>query len=246
LTFGSKTIKLGLSCLLHLQQKLKKAELKGSVWSKCPLFSDIAEADRPALLKCLGGTRKCFKKNGFVFKTGGKAEALGVVLSGAVQVLRQDYWGNRLLVDRVEPGGVFSEAFSCLGGGLLPVSVQTLEDSEILLINCRKIFTTCSPACAFHATMTRNLALILAEKAVVLTRRLTHVTQPSTREKLLSFLSEQARLAGGNSFDIPFSRQELADYLAVDRSAMSGVISKLKADKLLSCRRNHFELLSNR
>ncbi|GHV57605.1 Crp/Fnr family transcriptional regulator [Deltaproteobacteria bacterium] len=209
-----------------------------------PLFAGVAEADLGALLRCLAAVKKRFPKGGFIWAEGNRAGLVGLTLSGAVHVLREDFWGGRLILGRVEPGGLFGESFACAGSGRLPVSVQAAEESEVLFLDCRKILAPCASACAFHARVVRNLARILAEKNILLTRKLEHITRPTTREKLLSYLSEEARRAGGDSFDIPFTRQELADYLAVDRSALSGVLSKMRADKLLRCRRGHFELLT--
>jgi CRP-like cAMP-binding protein len=209
-----------------------------------PLFAGVAEADLGALLNCLAAVNRSFAKGRFVWTAGSRAQLVGLTLSGAVHVLREDFWGGRLILARIGPGGLFGESFACAGAGKLPVSVQAAEDSEVLFFDCRKLLTLCASACAFHARVIGNLIRILAEKNIFLTRKLEHITRPTTREKLLSYLSEEARRAGGDSFDIPFTRQELADYLAVDRSALSGVLSKMRADKLLRCRRGHFELLA--
>jgi CRP-like cAMP-binding protein len=220
------------------------------VLQNCLLFSDIDKADLSALFTCLSAVQKRFRKNAFVFIAGEKTDSIGIVLSGAVHVLREDYWGNREILTRIEPSGLFGEAFACAGIGStllgkLTVSVIAVEESEILLINCERILTFCPLSCAFHATLIRNLAWVLAEKNVTLTRKLEHVAQRTTREKLLSYLSEQAKRAGGNVFDIPFSRQELADYLSVDRSAMSAELSRMRDENLLHWHRKHFELCRN-
>ena len=209
----------------------------------CPLFKGLTADELTALLGCLDGEKKRFIKNSFIFNAGEEAKTVGVVLSGAVHVLGEDFWGDRLILTRIEPGGLFGEAFSCVGGGPWPVSAQAALEAEILILDCRRLLTSCSPTCSFHSLVIKNLARGLAEKNIALTQRLEHVTRTTIRDKLLSYLSEEARRAGGNSFDIPFNRQELADYLAVDRSALSGVLSKMRAEKILHCRRSHFELL---
>jgi CRP-like cAMP-binding protein len=142
----------------------------------------------------------------------------------------------------VELGGLFGEAFACAGAENLPVGVMAAEESEILLMNHERMLTSCPSACAFHTALIRNLTRILAEKNVILTQKLEHVTRRTTREKLLSYLSARAKLAKGNVFDIPFSRQELADYLSVERSAMSAELSRMRNEGLLRYKRNHFEL----
>ena len=217
------------------------------ILQSCPLFSGIEEGDLRALFICLSAVQKRFEKNGFVLTAGGKTDSIGIVLSGAVHVLRDDFWGNREILTRIEPGGLFGEAFACVGVESailerLPVSVMVAEKSEILSLNCRRILMFCPSACGFHAVLIRNLTRVLAEKNVMLTQKLEHVSRRTTRKKLLSYLSEQAKRAGGSVFDIPFSRQELADYLSVDRSAMSSELSKMRDENLLRWHRNHFEL----
>ena len=143
---------------------------------------------------------------------------------------------------RIEPGGLFGEAFACTGIEKFPFSVIAAEPSDVLFVKCRHILSPCPSVCAFHATLIKNLTLILATKNIALAQKLKHLTRPTTREKLLSYLSEQAQLTHSKSFDIPFNREQLADYLSVDRSALSAVLSHLKKDKLLHYHKNHFEL----
>ena len=209
----------------------------------CSLFMDIAESDIKSMLHCLSATQKRYMKNSFIWSEGEATENIGIVLIGTIHVLHEDFWGKRNILTRIEAGGLFGEAFACAGVEKLPVSIMAAEDAKILFVDCEQVMISCSSACAFHATLIKNLTLILARRNVTLTQKLEHITQPTTREKLLSYLSEQARLAGANAFDIPFNREELADYLSVERSAMSAELSKMKKDGLLLYRKNHFELL---
>jgi CRP-like cAMP-binding protein len=210
---------------------------------ECPLFAGIGESDSGTLLNCLGATAGTFEKNAFIFRVDDAVTSVGVVLSGGVHVLQEDFWGNRVIVARVGPGDLFGEAFSCAGLERLPVSVVAAEKSEVMFLDYRRIIGVCSSACPFHVGLIENMMRILAEKNILLTRKIEHVTRRTTREKLLSWLSEQARAAGSSAFDIPFNRQELAEYLSVDRSAMSGELSKMRKENLLRYERNHFELL---
>ncbi|MCL2488699.1 MAG: Crp/Fnr family transcriptional regulator [Oscillospiraceae bacterium] len=213
------------------------------VLTACPLFADIAEADIQALLRCLSAAQKRYDKNSFIWGEGDTAESIGIVLAGAVHVLREDFWGRRHILTRVEAGGLFGEAFAYAGAEKLPVSVMAAEETVIVFVNGRRIVTSCSSACTFHAGLIKNLTLILARRNMMLTQKLEHITQPTTREKLLSYLSAQARIAGSSAFDIPFNREELADYLSVERSAMSAELSKMRRAGLMRYRKNHFELL---
>ncbi|MDR0862750.1 MAG: Crp/Fnr family transcriptional regulator [Oscillospiraceae bacterium] len=215
------------------------------VLSVCPLFQGIAESDLSSLLACLSSVRRRFAKGDFVFSADDAAAQVGVVLEGGVNIIQEDYWGNRVILSHVETGELFGEAFACAGVPKLPVSVVAAEASVILLIDLARIVTTCSSACAFHAGMLQNLLQILARKNLSLIRKMEHVTRRTTREKLLSYLSARAKEVGYPSFDVPFNRQEMADYLAVDRSAMSAELSKMQSDGLLTYARSHFELRAN-
>ncbi len=215
-----------------------------SALKSCPLFADISAEQLESLLNCLDASEKSFGKNKFIFLAGEPAVSVGIVLSGSVTILHEDFWGNRSILMRLGPGDLFAEAFSCAGSEPLPVSAIADEKTTIMLIDCRRIISTCSSSCVFHASLIKNLLVILAQKNIQLTRKIEHLTKHSTREKLLSYLSSQAQAAGKSKFDIPFNRQELADYLSVDRSAMSAELGKMRDEGLLRFERNHFELIS--
>ena len=210
---------------------------------KCPLFAGIATDELRTLLNCLSAQEKKYEKGSYIFMSGEIITLIGLVLCGSVHIIREDYWGNRAILARVEQGGLFSEAFSCAEAKKLPVSIFAAETTVVLLIDYRKIITACSSACLFHTGLIRNMLQILAEKNVILTQKMEFITQRTTREKLLSYLSAQARQAGSGAFAIPFNRQELAEYLSVDRSAMSKELSKMQEEGILTFRRNQFELL---
>lgn len=209
----------------------------------CPLFSGIEACDLTGLLQCLGAVERQIAKNNFVFTAGDTVSTIGVVLSGSVHVMQEDFWGNRAILAGIGPGGLFGEAFSCAGQRRLPVSVRAVQPTQLLLIDCRKVITTCPSACGFHTRLVQNLLQILAEKNIMLTQKMEILTRRTTREKLLAYLSAEAARAGGRAFSIPFDRQELADYLSVDRSAMSNELSKMQREGILTFHRNAFELL---
>jgi CRP-like cAMP-binding protein len=213
---------------------------------KCPLFSGICESELQALLKCLSASRSVFEKNHFVFSADERATSVGVVLSGGVLILQEDFWGNRSILTRIDPGELFGEAFSCAGVEKLPVSALAAEKSEILLIDFRKVAVTCSSNCEFHSRLINNMIQILAMKNIMLTQKIEHITRKTIREKLMSYLSAQSRQSKSDSFVIPFNRQELADYLSVDRSAMSSELGRMRDEGILSFDRSSFELLDTR
>ena len=210
---------------------------------KCPLFNCIGDNDLLGLLGCLDAKVMRFEKKYTIFTEGSKAKYLGIVLSGSAQIVQMDYYGNRSILCGIEPSELFGEAFACAGADSIPVSVIANEPCEVLLIDCNRILHTCSNACSFHQTLIFNLMKDIAAKAIMFQQKIEIISKRSTREKLLAYLNAQARKTGKRSFDIPFDRQELADYLEVERSGLSAEISKLRKEGILNSNKNSFELL---
>ncbi len=212
---------------------------------KCPLFNGVEENEIKPLLDCLRAVNRNYQKDEFIFRADNKAESVGIVLSGGAYVIQEDFWGNRAILSHVSPGGLFAEAFSCAQTERLPVSVIAAEKSEILLIDYRKIVTVCSAACVFHSRLIANMVTVLADNNIKLTRKLEYISKRTTREKILSFLSAQAIEAKSRAVTVPFNRQQLADYLCVERSALSRELSKMQNEGLLKFVKNNFFLSKN-
>ena len=209
----------------------------------CPLFDGVMEADLEAMLSCIGAREYTAKKGETVFYEGDPAIYVGIVLSGAIRVIREDYYGNCSIMTQLGAGEVFAESFACAGIQALPVSVIAVEDASYLLIDCNRITSTCTSACAFHSRMIYNLLKLVARKNLVFHQKLEITSKRTTREKLMAYLMGQAKMQGKDEFSIPFDRQALADYLEVDRSGLSAEISKLRKEGKLECRKNVFHLL---
>lgn len=209
---------------------------------KNPLFTGVARADIASLLTCLSATLRLYRKQEFILLAGEPAGAVGIVCAGGVQVFKEDFTGNRTILAGFGAGEMFGEAFACAKIEELPVSVTAVSASKVLFIDYRKIITICSSACAFHNRLVENMLSVLASKNVVLNQKIEVLSKRTTREKLIAYLSEQARRADSRRFSIPFNRQELADYLCVDRSAMSSELSKMRGEGLLDFDRSVFEL----
>lgn len=211
--------------------------------ARAPLFAGIPETELRELLCCVGAALRRYQKGELLLRRGDRAERMGLVLSGRVHILQEDFWGRRTLVGYAQSGDVFAEAYACLGTEALEVSVEAGTETEVLYLDAALAAGGCARACGAHARLRQNLLALLAEKNLMLTRKMGHMARRTTREKLLSFLSAQALRAGGPVFDIPLDRQGLADYLAVDRSAMSAALGKLRAEGVLAFHKNHFRLL---
>ncbi|MGN1025113.1 MAG: Crp/Fnr family transcriptional regulator [Faecousia sp.] len=214
------------------------------VLSQCPLFAGITQREITDALRCLDGKIIGVPKGNPVFLEGEPARFVGVVLSGAVQVVRDDYYGNRSVLTVVSPGGLFAEVFACAGLETLPVSAIALQPSTVLFLDCQRILTGCSHACPFHNRLIYNLMQEIAQKNLSLTRKIRCMSRKTTREKLMTFLLDQAKQQGSPEFVLPYDRQALADYLGVERSAMSAEIGKLKRAGLIDSRGSWFRVLN--
>ena len=229
--------------MLKFQQKEKKLKKCLEILRKCPLFFDIEDEDLIKMLTCLGARTDFFDKKYTVFSEGAPAKYIGIVLSGSVQIIQIDYYGNRSILSEIAPSQVFGEAFACAETDNLPVSAVANEPSEIMFIDSSHILQTCSNNCGFHQRLIFNLMKDLAEKTIIFHQKMEITSKRTTREKLLAYLDMKSKETKNSSFDIPFDRQELADYLDVDRSGLSVEISKLKKEGIIENFKNHFVLL---
>lgn len=209
-----------------------------------PFFYGMTEEEILSVLHCVNAVVQRRQKGEYILRAGDSTESMGLVLSGSVLVLQEDLWGHRNIINRIGPGEYFAEPFAATAGSVLNVSVVADEDCEIMLLNMARFLKTCPHACAHHSHMVRNLVSVMARRVLDLNEKLTHMAKRSTREKLLSYLSAESMRQGKLSFTIPYDRQQLADYLSVERAAMSVELSKLQKEGLLKTNRNHFELFA--
>lgn len=217
-------------------------EAKKNVISEAELFRSISEEETEHILRCLSAVRKRYRKGATVFAAGDRARAMGLVLSGTIEIHRDDYWGDRQILGTAEPGELFGESYACMPGEPLMVTAEASSDSEVLFLEVGKILTVCSPACEFHSRLIHNLLYILAEKNLLLTRKIDHMGRRSIREKVMAYLSFQADSKKSSEFEIPFNRQQLADYLAVDRSALSAELSRMQKDGIIRYEKSRFTI----
>ena len=213
------------------------------VLQKSPLFFGVGKENILPMLKCLDGTLRICPKGSVVFAEGDRPTHLGVVLEGEVRITRTDYYGNRSIVAAVKASQVFGETFACAEVQSLPVDVIAAADSILLMMNVRRIISTCCNACTFHNRIIYNLMKQTAAKNLMFHRKLEITSKRTTRDKLMTYLLMTAKEQGSSSFTIPYDRQELADYLEVDRSGLSAEISKLRREGVLKAEKNRFTLL---
>ena len=153
-----------------------------------------------------------------------------------------DIWGNTSILGSVAPGSVFAEVYACIPGQPMLVTVSAVEDTSVLFMNVGRVLTTCTNACPFHTNLARNLLTVCAHKSLQLSQRILHTSSKSIRGRLMSYFSECAKHAGSNSFLISYNRQQLADYLNVDRSTMCNELSKMQKDGMIEYKKNRILL----
>lgn len=213
-----------------------------SVIRASQLFSGISEDELTAMLTCLDTRQTNFPKDTFLMRVGNTADSIGLLLEGSALIIQEDIWGNRNILSKAGPGQTFAAAYACAPGLVLNVSVVAETPVTAMFLNVGRVLNVCPSACSHHSRIIRNLLGELAEKNLRFSEKLTHMGQRTTRAKLMSYFSAEAQRLGKYEFDIPFSRQQLADYLAVERSGLSLELGKMKNDGLLDFHKNHFVL----
>lgn len=204
------------------------------------LFRGSSAPEIEEMTRCLKAEERAYDKGCIIYHAGDMAHSLGMVLSGSVNIENDDVWGNKSILDNIGPGQVFAETYACMPDEPLMVNVAAAERAVILFLNTSRLLGPCAESCAHHSRLIRCLLSVTAEKNLILSRRIFHTSSKSIRGRLLSYLSFQARRQNSCEFSIPFNRQQLADYLGVDRSAMSNELGKMQKDGLLIVDKNWF------
>lgn len=207
------------------------------------LFSGVSENEIATMLSCLDAQLREYKKGEYVFRQGEHLNHITILVEGNLHIQIDDYWGNRSIINRVTVGEMFGEAYIAPESSALLNDVVAIEDSAVIFFDVKRIITVCSSACRFHSMVVQNLFFAISDKNRKLVQKLGHISKRSTREKLISYLSEEAKRQNSAFFIIPFNRQQLADFLSVDRSAMSNELCKMRDEGLLEFDKSAFKLL---
>lgn len=209
----------------------------------CPLFAGIEKENLSALLHCLNARVFQYGRGESVLSEGDPARYIGIVLSGSVQVTLTDYFGNKSILGEMGPGELLGESFSCAGVAAIPVNAVAASPAQVMLLDCGKIIRSCDHACGFHQQMIYNLLKVVADKNLAFQQKVEVMSKRSTREKLIAYLTLQAKKHNSTCFTIPYNRQELADYLGVERSGLSVEIGKLVRQGLIETDRKFFHII---
>ena len=220
---------------------MRKMKKYFSLLLSTELFQGMHEADLRAVLGCLQAEQTAVMKNEIVLLAGNKPEHLGIVLSGALHIVKEDIDGNRTLVAALTAGDFFAETLLCAGVTESPVTVYAETDAAIVLLRFERILHPCSQVCAFHARLIQNLLAIVARKNLLLQNRMEIISIKSIRMKVLRYLSALVP-EHGQTITIPFNREEMANYLCVERSALSHELTRMKKEGLIDYQKNRFTL----
>ncbi len=208
------------------------------------VFAKIQKNDLRPMLACVGGYAKSFDKGSHPSLTDEPTPSVGVVLSGSVQMLKEDVWGGKSILAVSHTGDLFGESFVCAGENTLRVSFFAPEDTEVLYLPFQRVMHSCSNACQFHHQLIENMMTMVAVKNIKLMEKLEITSKKTLRERILTYLSAQAQAQDKKYITISMNRNELADYLCADRSALSRELSNMKKEGILDYDRNTFTLLN--
>jgi len=210
---------------------------------KSMLFDRIDAMDRKSLLSCLGAKRVKKTAGELLWSAGDKVTSIGMIVSGRLQIIREDVAGNRAIIAELNAGELFGESFVCAGEGESPVSVEAVTECEVIFIPLQRILTPCTAACDFHSRLIANLLKIISQKNMLLNQKIDILSRRNLRDKLMAYFMLQIEDLKKNEFEIPFSRSGLADYLCVDRSAMSRELGKMRDEGILEFHKNRFRIV---
>lgn len=208
------------------------------------LFRGTSSQEIEHMLNCFQSVVKEYKKDTYIYHSGDIIDSFGLILSGSANIEIDDIWGNKSILDHIECGQIFSETYAVAPGEPLLVNVVASENCKVLFLNVSRFLSTCSNTCPYHNKIIHNLVTVIAQKNINLSRRIFYTSSKSIRGRLISYLSQQVKQNGSYQFTIPFNRQQLADYLGVDRSALSNELSKMKKEGILSFEKNTFRIIA--
>lgn len=206
------------------------------------IFANIREADKKNMLTCIHAFERNFPKGAYIMGPGEPSSLIGIVLDGSLQMVAEDLWGHRSLLSVLEKDDLFGETFACAHEKNYTLAFQAVSDCRVLFMDYSRVFHTCNMACTFHHRLVENMVLMIARKNLGFIKKIDVVSKLRIREKILTFLSQQAASAGSSTFTLPMNRVKMAEYLCVDRSALTRELSKMQEEGLICFEKNRFTL----
>lgn len=205
------------------------------------LFEKLEENQILELLKCIGIKTKVHRKNSYILKAGSKIDFLGVILSGEAKISKTDSLDRETIIEKIKINDIFGHNIVCCGETKSPVDIIATTECDVLFLPFEKVVTPCSKLCTYHLQLIKNVMKMISKRNALLSDKIDILGQKTTRDKILSFLETYRN--GEKAFSIPYSREEMAKFLCVDRSAMSRELCKMRDDGIIKFNKNHFEFL---
>lgn len=204
------------------------------------LFENIEDNEVLELLKCIGIKTKTYKKNTLIVKAGNKIDYLGVILDGSAEITKTDLLNKKTIIEELKINDIFGHNIVCLGLNKSPVDIIAKTKCEVLFLPFEKVVNPCEKACSYHIQLIKNVMKMISKRNTFLNDKLDIIAQKTTREKILALLETYKK---DGVFTIPYTREEMAKFLCVDRSAMSRELCKMRDEGILKFNKNQFELL---
>ena len=209
---------------------------------KTMLFRGLTDSEIAVALQVLEAHEKRYEKGETILNAGSATERMGLVLDGSVTIESNDAWGNRTIISHVERDQVFAETYALLENEPMLVDVTASEVSRVLFLRSGRIQGLTNSLRPWVLKYIANLLTISAHKNLILSGRSFHIAPKTIRGRVMAYLNSVSLQKNSREFDIPFDRQQLADYLNLERSALSKELGKMQRDGLISCRKNHFTI----
>lgn len=213
------------------------------ILNRCALFRGIEERNYKHLLGCLDAQVKHFDEEEFLFLAGDEINQVGIVLSGRVEILKENLAGNKHIIAILDSSDMFAEGIVCTVSRISPVTVQAKEEALIMQIPYDRVIRSCGMSCTYHYGLIQNLMMVLGEKNVNLNWKLELLTLKGMREKLANYLLKASYVNGSKTFQVPLNRGELADFLNVSRTSMCRELTRMKDDGLIDLYGRSFKIL---
>jgi len=207
------------------------------------LFKGIKSRELHAMLTCVGASMKKFPHDAVVLNAGDEASHIGIVLSGEIHILKDDAFGHRNIIGGLMPGDIFGEAFVCAGIKESPVSITAVTEAEVLFLDYERAFTTCSNTCSFHVMLIQNMMKLLAQKNLFLNQKIDYLSIKNLRARIAAYLLSESERQKSDMVSIPFNRNDMADFLGANRSALSRELSRMRDDGLIEYWKNSFKII---
>ncbi len=205
------------------------------------LFEGVLENELDSILTCLGSFERKYKKNQTIMNESDYINYIGFVVSGTITITKCDYYGNEVIITKINEGDIFGEVFACAKILTSPVTVVASSEATVLFLDYKKIITTCTSACMSHQKLISNMLTVISHKTLYLNKRVDILSKKTLRDKIITFLNYESN--NSSIFTIAMNREELAKFLCADRSALSNELSKMQSDCIIKYHKNTFELL---